>query len=220
MPKKALVFSATLFVLFLLLVLYFSVLQPRWSQIPKMDAFEVSENCPYLCWKGISPGTTTYTKARKILQTSWDVDQRSFWSRNKNMYVDWFTERTRMRSADVRILVENDVVQSIIFGTMSPFQLDDFISLLGEPDTIKITYEDYGKPIIMYKVLFEEYCLSFTTKTGYLRGPYPDDYAYFLEIKDSLLCGSEINNKDLFQPWLGYGRLDEYLPGYDFPASP
>jgi hypothetical protein len=220
MRKKILVLSATLFVLFLLLVLYFSVLQPRWSKIPKMDAFEVSENCPYLCWKGISPGKTTYTEARHILQTSWDVDQRSFRSRNKNMYVNWFTERTRMRSADVWILVENDVVQSITFGTLGPFQLEDFVSLLGEPELIEFEYQNYGRPLIKYTVHFHKYCLSLIVVTGFTRGPHPHDYIGNLTIRNKVLCSPGFDENELIQPWLGYGRLDEYLPGYDFPASP
>lgn len=219
MQKKILGFSATLVVLLLLLALYFTVLQPRWSQIPKMDAFEISENCPYLCWKGISPGKTTYTEARQILQTSWDVDQRSFRSRNKDMYVGWFTERTQMRSAGVRILSENDVVQSITFSPVGPFRLDNFISLLGEPDFIRILHEEttHGTDLISYGVHFQKYCLSIWVMKGRVQGPHPQDFINSIRLRNEILCSPGFDEIELVQPWLGYGRLNEYLPGYDFP---
>ena len=111
MRKKMLIFSAILLVFSLLS----SCTNTPAEDEPPINAFELSEQCPRVCWMGIQPGITTRKEAWEFLQSSEQVDQKSIRSSESGFGFSWFVDRQKKFYYKVGIGTENDVVSVLSF---------------------------------------------------------------------------------------------------------
>lgn len=190
--------------------------------IPRREAFEVSDKCPHLCWLGINPEVTSDDDAVSILMATSQINQEKLFQRSEaELRTIWFTDNTDKYYSRVRLVFSGNIVKSIHFNLLTPFTVSDFISMLGEPDTIIIELDKTidGGDIVNYAVYFSSQHVSLSVYPGRWDGPHPDDYV------DTLTLNAEFTYPDFFiegkiQSWLGYGRLQDYLPGQELPTGP
>jgi hypothetical protein len=177
---------------------------------------------PHVCWLGINPGVTSIDDAVAVLMTSDQIDRARFFKRtDSGIQTIWKPDTSNIYIANVWVNFDGNLVKSINFGTLAPFTMKDLISLLGEPDKIMIRlYETIdGGDVVTYAVYFSNYKAGLYVNPGSWNGPNPDD------LIDSLILNSEFVKPRSYmetkeQPWLGYDRLKEYLPGQKLPIGP
>jgi hypothetical protein len=183
---------------------------------PSIEAFRAGDECPHLCWLGINPGVTRAEEAYTILHASEQVNQETLKASETGITLKWFTEKTRALDSNVYVYLQNDIVQSVSFDRFSPFTVEDFTSLLGEPYGIIIDMEVYGD------IMYMPYSLYYPAKTVKLgaeaadKGPHPNDGLI------TMILNVEYDSK-LFRPWIGPGHLKEYFEGkevHQHPANP
>jgi hypothetical protein len=175
-----------------------------------------------VCWLGIDPGVTTAEEALALLGSSSQIDQDSFEKNETGARVEWHSEPGISNQARVGMVFENGVVQSINFMFLVPVKIQGFVDLFGEPDEISIMenvapdarYIDYfvyytPEKIVMFVLIASE------------NGPDPSDFIrdLYLNINpdDPNAPHWMLDYKDLRQPWLGFGHLDEYLKNRPSP---
>jgi hypothetical protein len=221
MRKKILGFSAVLFALFLLS----GCAGAPAENEPPINAFELSEKCPKVCWMGIQPGVTTQSETLRILESSGQIDQRSVEKRESRLLFPWFVDKNKNLYYTVGIDIENDVVSWLSFLLFKNISLRDFILAFGEPDEISIARKDAPDDIYLYYILYySEKQIMIEVLTWDFSGPQANDFPRFLGINlefdgDKLpkWKGEKYAER---KPWLGYGHIEEYLPGVTLPESP
>jgi hypothetical protein len=205
-----------------LILFFYGCVEDKEIQ-PSINAFEVSESCPNVCWLGIHPGTTTTAEAVEIVMTSNQMDREDFVQvLDTEIQTVWgFTDQSGAYRSRVYINFNNGLVESIGLSMMKPFTLGDFISLLGEPDiiVIEIDHTIHGNDIVNYAVYFSVKRVSISVYPGAWDGPNSQDFI------ETVVLNSEFTYHPFFkeakqQPWLGYGQLDKYLPGQELPSGP
>src|SRR5687767_313333 len=77
-----------------------------------MDAFQVGETCPQMCWLGINPGVTTAAEAETLLKASDQVDQAALTVAETGIQATWFTETTKTLRSNVYVYLEQGLVKS------------------------------------------------------------------------------------------------------------
>ncbi len=192
------------------------------SHRPSIEAFEVSKNCPNVCWLGISPGATSANEATAIVMNADEIEREQFFKISESgIQTIWKTDKSNTFTANVWINFDNDIVKSINFGPVAPFTVNDFASLLGEPNKIVIKLDRTidGGNIVMYAAYFSRYEASIFVYPGSWNGPNPDDYIESLVLNAEFTYPRDLE-EELQQPWLGYEHLQEYLPGQDLPSGP
>jgi hypothetical protein len=185
-----------------------------------IDAFEVNENCPNVCWLGINPGRTILDDAIKILSSSGEIDQGRFFKISEDgVQTVWkigglFTAHT----SDVYVSAEDGLVKSISLGPVSTLTMGDFVHLFGEPDKIIIRIDKTidGGDILMYSVFFSSYKASIFVYPGNQNGPTAQDTVASLVLNADFTYPSSFDEV-VQQTWLGYGHLKDYLPEQAFP---
>ena len=92
--------------------------------------------------------------------------------------------------------------------------------MFGEPDTIIIRLDNTtdGGDLVEYAAYFPSHRVSFSVATGYLDGPNSQDYIAALTLNAEFTY-SKFFKDEKPQSWLGYGRLKEYLPDVEIPAT-
>jgi hypothetical protein len=170
---------------------------------------------------GIKPGTTTYNEVKQIVNSSKAFDKEYLQLFDDRISTLWSPGRSRAYPSGVTIWFEGELVKSISFhGT--PYTVQEFIDLLGEPDEISISlalapdakFLHYFVFFASSKTLIEVYPTFQDT------GPDPRDRVF------DLLLNTEFNEETVpegsgsIQPWLGYGHIEEYLPRIETPQSP
>jgi hypothetical protein len=181
-------------------------------------AFEISEECPKLCWLGINPGLTTTTDAIVLLQASPQIDQLGLQVSVLDIQADWFPNEDTVIPIHVYLDTDYDsgIVNSISFSNLPQFSVGDLVTLLGKPNAITIELEQ------MPDSLFLPYTLYYSSSTtmiyviaGSESGPSEDDFVGILslnlEFDSRTLPESRINDYEKSQPWLGYRNLEKYL---------
>jgi hypothetical protein len=176
----------------------------------------------------INPGVTTMEEATTLLIASDQIDQQSIQNTEYGIAVKWLMGPKNTSYAWVKIYAsDNGIdVKSITIGRLFPYTVKDIIDFLGEPDEISIAlriepdarYLDYALYYTSLNTFF------YAGTRGKMIGPDPNDY-----IEDMYL-DTNLDDKNLYpwiiidngnrQPWLGYGHLDEYLPGVEIPKTP
>ena len=174
---------------------------------------------------GIQPGVTTRKEAWEFLQSSEWVDQKSIRSSEYGFGFSWFVDRQKKFYYKVGIGTENDVVSALSFQLFKNISLEDLIAMFGEPSEISIADSDAPDAIYLYYILYYPEIQVMIDGHNYdYTGPQANDFPRFLGIN------LEFNGDKLpnwqggkyvdRQPWLGYGHIEEYLPGILLPKSP
>jgi hypothetical protein len=190
---------------------------------PSINAFDISEQCPHICWLSINPGITSAQQAHTLLRASDQIDQSIFHASEDGIETNWFLEKTKTFDSYVDVSSMEGIVESISFDGLSPFILNDFIGLIGEPDEISIRVNRAAD------AEFVSYMVYYTTKktriwvlAGSYTGPDPDDRIEMLVLSTEFntLSPSWLADYDNYrQPWLGYGHFKDYLPGVATPVN-
>lgn len=186
--------------------------------------FVADDHCLHFCWLGINPGVTSAEEARTLLEGSKRIDIvdisetsiEAMWSNYYHVFVHF----------------EKDLVKSIDFDglELSSSTVKDFIQFLGEPDEVRIaTYTTYHCDHIAYLIYYSSQKIMVEVQQGSWDGPNPNDWIDGItlntEFDNSFLQSRSIpkiydNQLSSPQPWLGYGHLQEYLPGQKLPTGP
>jgi hypothetical protein len=183
---------------------------------PFIESFQAGADCPHLCWLGIKPGVTTATDAYNLLKASDQVKQETLQATETGITLNWVTEKTRALDSSVYLYIQDNVVKSISFDRFSPFKVQDFTNLLGDPSGVTIDMEVNGD--IMY-MPYSLYYAANVVKLGSEaadKGPHPNDGLV------TLIMNVPYDAK-YFKPWVGYGHLKEYFEGkevHQHPANP
>ena len=189
---------------------------------PSIESFEVSEQCPHVCWLGINPSVTTFKEANAILRSSNRIDQKSLQSSINNR-IEWYAGKLNTFGWSVGIPTKNNLVESINFGNgWAPFVLSDFISLMGEPDEISIRIERPADAVyVTYTVFYSKTNTRIFVNVGSDSGPDPNDSVDELFLNTDFYSGDfsnwYIELISAHQPWQGYGHLKEYLSDQKVP---
>ncbi len=209
-----------IFVLFLLLL---TSCQPVPSTIapPRIDGFEFNDNCPHMCWLGINPGTTTEAELRKMLSDPARFRETMPLVDKAGIQIVWFSGEGKSNPVMMTIRLINGAVGQISFFNMTRYSLQDFLNTLGEPKSISIRYAPGDAIYIEYAIYYpsQKMMIWNTSSTGH--GPEPEDTIEYLmlniEMNDDNIPRqlSDLNKSQ--QPWLGYGHLNDYLPGQQVP---
>ena len=185
-----------------------------------IEAFDVSENCPHVCWFGINPGVTTDVDAKAILKNTNRIKQKSIIEDEFGVQAEWYPINSFPNR--IGIVFENGIVKQISFLNVYPLTVGDLVSLFGEPNEIGISIN------IVADARYVDYILFYSTKQSAIfastinnNGPDPEDTIDILMLIDKL----DINNSpnwlvekyEVKQPWLGFGHLKDYFPGQDIP---
>lgn len=183
---------------------------------PSIEAFQAGADCPHLCWLGINPGVTTAAEAYSLLKASDQVNQDTLQATETGITLKWFTEKTRALDSDVYVYLQNDAVKSISFDRFSPFTVQDFTKLLGEPGWVLIDMEVNGDVMYMpYSLYYSADVVKLGSEAAD-QGPHPNDGLV------TLILNVPYDTK-IFRPWVGYGHLKEYFAGkevHQHPANP
>lgn len=192
-------------------------------KIPASPPFVYNKECLHVCWLGINPSVTTVDEAKALVGSSSQIDQATYIEDEDGFRIEWHTKQMGVNPARVGIITENGKVKSITFLFPSSVKVQEFIDLLGEPDEISIqkveaaelTYYEY----VIYYTKPKIIIFAFTRDED---GPHLEDSVdiMYLDIDLDNSDGPSwlLKHKALRQPWLGFGRADEYLR-YEFPAT-
>jgi hypothetical protein len=185
-----------------------------------IEAFDVGENCPHVCWLGINPGVTTATEATAIINKSNQVRQKSIIEDKTGIQAEWFAGTSFPNR--IGIYFENDLVKQIYVSNVHPLSVGDLIEFLGEPDEIgininKVSDATYAEYILFYSS--QQSAIFASTINN--NGPNATDGIYILILTDELNRQESpkrfIEKYQIRQPWLGFGHLKDYFPGQDIP---
>lgn len=181
---------------------------------PIGKTFELSEKCPHLCWMGINPGTTTMEQAKLIISESNQINKQYTQVSEDHISIVWNIGKLKSYSSNVGIQLENGLVKSIDIG-VGYYTINDFIKFLGKPDEIcatKITAAD--AIYYTYSVYYISSKIEIDVGIGSQKGPYPSDIADVIWLNSEFYPASH-PEWGITQPWLGYGHLNDYLPGVE-----
>lgn len=178
----------------------------REVYVPWLEAFELSDACPNICWLGLRPGMTTLEQATQVVTTSDQFDQNFTEILDKSIKAYWYPENTKTFGTEVYITFSENVIESITLARLTPFTVQDFIGLLGQPGEMSLIVQKglHDDTSVIYNLYYSQFKAAFQIRSRGEYGPKPDDFVervtINIEIQDSYR-----------QPWLGYGNLDEYL---------
>jgi hypothetical protein len=200
----------------LLILLLLAGCQAQWIG---MEAFEFSGQCPQICWMGINPGATTLDDAVSILNSSNQIDQEQISISGDNIFATWNARSIIDFTSGIEITSDNGLVRSISLMSLS-FTMGDFVNLLGEPDVINIQQDTNSDNMefITYSVYYSASKTMITVNIYNNNGPDSTDRISTLILNIELINWTPFPEQGEFQPWLGYGHLQDYLPGVDIPA--
>ena len=199
------------------------------SLAPLSDFFDVSEACPHTCFMGINPGVTTLKEVIPLLTVSDQFSYPSFREEEYDIIAKWFKTASSKASkasgwVNVNIDHQDNIVRSIRFTGANPYTVKEFIDLSGEPDEISISLQEPADArYINYALYYTKLnIILYPTAVGF-GGPKPDDKVnndlYInMPIDDEHVQFWIIDDYNNRQPWLGYGHIEEYLPGVILPS--
>jgi hypothetical protein len=200
-----------------------------------LSGLDFSDNCPRTCWLGIQPGVTTVYEAITLLEENNQIGKQFFYDQGaevrevpiqedyrmseKVLYladnsigVKWFKGENKSFSVGVWLIIENSIVKSIQI-IQPDVQIGYIIDLLGKPDGIVIgVHESEVYSFIYYTIYYTEKKLAVNVMHGSPNSPASNEFV------ESIFLGEDETPENI-QHWLGYGRLNEYLPGYKSPPE-
>lgn len=189
-----------------------------------INAFDLSEECPNVCWLRIQPNITLRDEAITILNSNSQVAQETLHIVESDLRFLWFTNNQTPHYSRIRVATDNSIVSSISFVNLYPITVGDFIMLFGEPDEISISLEVPPDAIyINYILYFSDIQVMMDVVTSDFSGPKASDSPKFLginlEFDGDELVAWRAEKYTSRQPWLGYGHIKDYLPGQKLPRS-
>ncbi len=185
---------------------------------PSLDAFEYSEKCPHVCWLGINPGVTTFEETNIILKSSDQIDQEWLEAYNGGTSAVWFSGKMRTNPCNIYIDFDNNIVRSITFGNI-PFKVNDFVNIIGEPDSISISITRAAEATyLVYTIYYSRKKIGISSYTINQTGVNPADDITALLLNYDFNAVKPSSQMTGFQPWLGYGHLQDYFPGQEIPT--
>lgn len=178
--------------------------------------FTYNQDCPHVCWLGIDPGQSSVEEARSLLRSSHEIDQESYLEDAYGLRVEWHDQEKETNPVRVGMVFEKGGVKYINFLFPTSVQVQEFIDLLGQPDEISI------RKVEAAEETYHEYVLYYPRSKTLLfvmtndeKGPSAEDYVKiaYLNMDKDASDGPEwlLEHTSLRQPWLGFGRSDEYL---------
>ncbi len=191
--------------------------------ISMKSSFTYNEECPHMCWLGVNPGATTIEDALALLSSSSQINQVSFEKNEARIEVEWHTEQMGVNPIRVYLDIENGVVNNMVFNFYIYVKAQEFIDLIGEPDEISIKQEQWVEGVST------DYFLYYTSKKIVMfvliaskNGPNSGDSIRNLYLNvghDNPVVYGQFSSehKNLRQPWLGFGHLEEYLKNRPSP---
>lgn len=174
---------------------------------PLVEAFQQNTQCPNLCWLGIHPGTTTAEQAIKIFKNT--EGKISMQVSDHSINGEWFSDKEKKSPCSVTINFSNGVVDSLTLGSLAIFTVSDFVNILGEPSRMTIQWAEVGDGDVKltdYTLYYPELRIEIQANSGGWGGPSPDGGIIWLRVN------TPPRNAQYFQPWLGYGHLQDYSP--------
>jgi len=197
------------------------------SPLPLANFFEFNGACPQTCFMGIMPGITKRENVSTLLSTSDQFSVPVFRKEENDFIVQWYLIPSTQVSTWVNISInpQDDLVQSIIFKSIDPYRINDFAGLLGEPDEISAFVEEPADArYISYSLYYSKINVLLYIQTDRFTGHQKDDVVDQLYINAPMdeehvppWIVTHYNNR---QPWLGYGHLEEYIPGIETSQNP
>lgn len=193
------------------------------KSLTPIKAFEISAQCSHVCWQGINPGLTTTDEAKLLVSTSDQIDKNTLQISESGIYAVWFTGPFETSPWRVGIQFEKGLVRSMSFGGGdSPFRMDDFVTLLGQPDEISInSNETADAQYIEYIVYYLAQRAAIFISPGSMVGPSTQDKVSILilniEFDSKYTPRWLIDGNKFRQTWLGYGHLRKYSPAVETP---
>jgi hypothetical protein len=186
---------------------------------PIRDVLDTREACPHLCWLGINPGATATGQAKTLIGNSNSIDQQ--WTRvsDSDLFARWFVGGSRSSTCTIGIQLEKGVVQSISLGPM-PYTVGDMVEIIGQPDQIAITQLTApDQPYFTYALYYVNRRVTVDVHTTSTNGPQPTDKGYDLWLNAEFYAVTHPQEWGKPQSWLGYGHIQEYLPGLQIPPT-
>ena len=182
-----------------------------------IEAFDVSENCPHICWFGINPGITTKTDTKAILDNTNRIKQKSIIVDESGIGAEWSVGSSF--PIPVYITFEDGLVKEVILSDVVPLTINDFLPIFGEPDEIVVSLKEVADArYVDYTLFYSKWQLAIVASTINNNGPDLKDNV------DRMVLTRGLSNSDWFanvyekrQPWLGFGHLKDYFPGQDIP---
>ncbi len=185
------------------------------TSTPVTSPFVYNEQCPHLCWLNINPGITTMDEAQELLSNSRQISD--IVKDEKGISIEWRNKQMGKGTTDayVGIVGENRLVSTVNFLFSGNITVKNFIDLLGEPDEISVI-KDITEVIYVEYVLYYRKANILIYATDWdLTGPKMSDpvgMVYLnLNLNSSDIPSWVIHHQNLRQPWLGFGKMDEYL---------
>ncbi len=156
----------------------------------------------------------TASKQISKLREGSDTDINS----DSGFRIRWHTKQMSDEVADayVGVVGEDGIVRAVNFSFNTYIPIKNFIDLLGQPDEISVIKQEVADATYVEYILYytQEEVLIFTNTRG-LAGPELSDplgIVYMnLDLNSTALPKWVESHKDLRQPWLGFGKMDEYL---------
>lgn len=186
-----------------------------------IEAFDVSENCPHVCWFGINPGVTTEADAKTILKRTNRKKKNSIIEDEFGIGAEWRPVDSFPNS--VGIMIENGFVRGISILNVYPLTVGDLVDLFGSPDEISININRVSDAVYVDYVLF--YLSRQSTifaSTVNNNGPDPTDRVCILTLTDKFDLNDSpkwlVEKYQVRQPWLGFGHLQDYFPEQKLPV--
>lgn len=176
-----------------------------------INAFKVSEACPYVCWLGINPGKTTVKEVEQIINASNQIDHKQTSISDTHMVTIWMGESGTI-SIVTNIYFDNGIVSGISF-TPFPSTVGELIDLFGSPSHISISaIEGYDGMHTPYMFYFQSTKTFVVVPENLHQGPDPSNAIAGLDLNSQFDISNPPPQWVFFQPWLGYGHSKEYLP--------
>jgi hypothetical protein len=188
---------------------------------PLINAFEYSDKCPLACWMGIHLGTTTAKEALTILEASSQIIPGSLKILDNELRGQWFSTRETTAESVFYIVLSKGFAESIVFSSLYAFTMANFTKLFGDPSEMTIWVEDSPDgPYLTYVVFYSSPKIAILgDPLGSFSGPSSGDQIQnlWINMDYETVEATVVDEGNHRQAWIGYGHLQEYLPGFVVP---
>lgn len=186
--------------------------------IERLQGLVIDHHCLHFCWLGINPGVTSVEEAHTLLEASNKINQINV--------TETYIGAVWQDDTDAFLYFEKGLVKSIYLSALKilgDFTLHDFIEFLGEPDEIGVTlYQSPHCEYVLYSIYYSSRKIVVSVSYGSWNGPNSFD------LIDAIALNTEfdeyLQHRYLQPPnrqsWMGYGHLQDYLPGQVLPTGP
>jgi hypothetical protein len=183
-----------------------SLSKPDFSNKHFMETFTFNDSCPNVCFFGINTNITTRDEAMSILSGVSSIDKTSIAIKENQIFAIWYPENNKEDPSLIYIGLDDNKLTQINISQVV-MTVGDFTDIIGEPDFIAVfnnKYPEVGDQL-MYALYFTKWKLDIDSGPDKKVGPQKTDRLF------SITINSNIINMIKFQPWKGYGNINEYM---------